>query len=61
MLEKWKSSVDKGSSFGVLLAGLTKAFDCLSHELLIAKRHAYGFSLNACRLVHSYLTNRKQN
>ena len=47
MLEKWKSSVDKGSSFGVLLAGLTKAFDCLSHELLIAKRHAYGFSLNA--------------
>ena len=60
MLEKWKSSVDKGSSFGTFLTDLSKAFDCLSHELLIAKLHAYGFSLNAPRLVHSYLTNRKQ-
>ena len=60
MLEKWKSSVDKGSSFGALLTDLSKAFDCLSHELLIAKLHAHGFSLNALRLVHSYLTNRKQ-
>ena len=60
MLEKWKSSVDKGSCFGALLTDLSKAFDCLSHELLIAKLHAYGFSLNAPRLVHSYLTNRKQ-
>ena len=61
MLEKWKSSVDKGSSFGALLTDLSKAFDCLSHKLLIAKLHAYGFSLNALRLVHSYLTNRKQS
>ena len=60
MLEKWKSSVDKGSSFGALLTDLSKAFDCLSHKILIAKLHAYGFSLNALRLVHSYLTNRKQ-
>ena len=60
MLEKWKSSVDKGGSFGVLLTNLSKAFDFLSHELLIAKLHRYGFSLNALRLVHSYLTNRKQ-
>ena len=60
MLEKWKSSVDKGSSFGAFLTDLSKAFDCLSHELLIAKLRAYGFSLNALRLVHSYLTNRKQ-
>ena len=59
MLEKWKSSVDKGSSFGALLTDLSKAFHCLLHELLIAKLHAYGFSLNALRLVHSYLTNRK--
>ena len=60
MLEKWISSVDKGSSFGALLTDLSKAFDCLSHEHLIAKLHVYGFSLNVLRLVHSYLTNRKQ-
>ena len=32
MLEKWKSPVDKGKAFGVLLTDLSKAFDCLSHE-----------------------------
>ena len=42
------------------MTDLSKAFDCLSHELLIAKLHAYGFSLNALRLVYSYLTNKKQ-
>ena len=40
--------------------GLSKAFDCLSHKLLLAKLHAYGFSLSALRLIHNYLTNRKQ-
>ena len=60
MLEKWKSAVDKGKSFDVLLTDLSKVFDCLSHDLLLAKLHAYGFSLAALKLIHSYLKNRKQ-
>ena len=60
MLEKWKSAVDKVKSFAALLTDLAKAFDCLSHELLLAKLHAYGFSIAALRLIHSFLTNRKQ-
>ena len=47
MLEKWRSAVDK-------------TFDYLSHELFLAKLHAYGFSIPALRLVHNYLKNRKQ-
>ena len=60
LLEKWKNSVDKGKSFGALLTDLSKAFDCLDHELLTAKLNAYGFTLPALRLIHDYLSNRKQ-
>ena len=60
MLEKWKRSVDSGKAFGALLTDLSKAFDCLDHELLIAKLNAYGFSLPALRLIHDYLSHRKQ-
>ena len=55
MLGKWKSAVDKGKIFGILMADLSKAFDCLSHELIIAKLNAYGFSLPALKLMQSYL------
>ena len=60
MLEKWKRSVDNSKMFGALLTDLSKAFDCLDHELLIAKLNAFGFSLTALNLVHNYLSNRKQ-
>ena len=46
--------------FGALLTDLSKAFDCLNHEVLMAKFNTYGFSLPALKLVHDYLSNRKQ-
>ena len=60
MLEKWNSSVDKEKASGVLLTDLSKAFDCLPHELIIAKLNAYGFSLSSLKLMESYLSERKQ-
>ena len=60
LLEKWKNCIDKGKAFGALLTDLSKAFDFLDHELLIAKLNAYGFNLPALRLIHDYLSNRKQ-
>ena len=60
MLEKWKLAVDNKRNFGALLTDLSKAFDCLPHDLLLAKLNAYGFSLPALRIVQSYLSNRKE-
>ena len=37
------------------------AFDRLSHELIMAKLNAFGFSLSALQLMQSYLTERKQS
>ena len=53
MLEKWNSATDNKKAFGALLTDLFKAFDCLSHYLLIAKLNAYGFNMSAMRFVHS--------
>ena len=37
---------------------LSKAYDTLNHELLIAKLHAYGFDESLLKLLHKYLLNR---
>ena len=60
LIEKWKKGVDNGGSFGALMTDLSKAFDCLSHELLIAKLDAYGFDNKSLKLIYNCLSNRKQ-
>ena len=60
MLEYLKKALDKGLCTGVLLTDLSKAFDCICHDLLIAKLHAYGFSKKSLNLVNNYLCNRTQ-
>ena len=40
---------------------LSKAFDCLQHDLIIAKLHACGFDMQALKLIYSYLSNRIQS
>ena len=59
-VRKMEKVYDNSKMFGALLTDLSKAFDCIDHELLIAKLNAYGFSITALKLVHSYLSNRKQ-
>ena len=60
MCEKRKKSVDKEKKFADLLTGLSKAFDCLPHDVIIAKLNVYGFNFSAARLIQNYLSNRKQ-
>ena len=60
ILEKWKKVVEMKGCSGALLTDLSKDFDCISLDLLIAKLEAYGFHFNALRLLHSYLSDRYQ-
>ena len=60
MLERWKEALDNRKIAGALLTDLSKAFDCLNHELLIAKLEAYGFHHSALTYIFSYLSDRKQ-
>ena len=60
MIEKWENSFDNKKHAGAILTDLSKAFDCINHELLIAKLEAYGFDKNALKFIHSYITGRKQ-
>ena len=60
MIQKWRKSLNKGSAFGALLTDLSKAFDCLIHNLLIAKFHPYAAYIPSLKLLHSYLTNKNK-
>ena len=60
MIEKWRQSLDNGGHAGALLTDLSKAFDCIDHDLLIAKLNAYGLDSNSLNFINSYLKNRKQ-
>ena len=60
LVEIWKKATDDKKKFGALLIDLSKAFDCICHDLLIAKMDAYGLDKNAMDLIAEYLSRRKQ-
>ena len=60
LVEKCREVLDKWGYAGILLTDLSKAFDCMNHELLIAKLRACGFSLESLIFIQSHLTNRIQ-
>ena len=60
MIKKTRKILDKGGTFGALLTDLSKAFVCMTHDLLIAKLHALNFDMNALSLIFDYLTGKKQ-
>ena len=61
MIEKWKEQLDKnGGIAGAIFMDLSKAFDTLNHELLIAKVEAYGFDKRALAILLSYISDRWQ-
>ena len=60
LVEEWREHLDENFVVGAVLTDLSKAFNFIAHDLLIAKLAAHGFSKSALRYVYSYLKNRKQ-
>ena len=58
--EKWKRALDNGEYVWALIMGLSKDFDTINHDLLIAKKKAYGFPKESLKLMKSQLKNQKQ-
>ena len=60
MTEKWRKCLDKGGISGAILTDLSKAFDCILHELSVAKLAAYSFDYQSLRIMENFLSNRQQ-
>ena len=58
MFERWKKVLDNEGSCGALLVDLSKAFDCIVHDLLLAKLSTCGFGYNSLKLMNSFLSGR---
>ncbi len=60
MIEKWKKSLDNKGIASAIMMDLSKAFDTINHELLVAKLDAYGFEESALSIILNYLSDRWQ-
>ena len=60
MIETWKRAIHKNSAAGGISTDLSKAFDCLCHDILTANVEAYGFGKTALKFVYGYTENRMQ-
>ena len=53
MVEEWKENLDNNLIVGAVLTDLSKAFDCIPHDLLIAKLSAYGPNSDSFCYIYS--------
>jgi len=60
IIEDWKRALDENKYVASVLMDLSKAFDCLPHDLLSLKLKYYGVSEKSLQLINSYLSERKQ-
>ena len=60
LLQKWQKELDSSGIVGTILMDLSKTYDCLPHDFIIAKLGASGLDTNSLRFIFDYLSCRKQ-
>ena len=60
LLQAWQEELDKSGFVGTILMDSSKAYDCLRHDLLVAKLEPYGVGKAALNLISNYLSHWKQ-
>ena len=59
LIEEWRKNLDDDYIVGGVPMDLPKAFDCIPHDLLIAKLDSYALDRNLLKYRNSYLDNSK--
>ena len=60
LTEEWREGLDKDCVVRAVLMNLSKAFDCITHDLIIAKIAVYDLNFTYLKLILSNLQGRLQ-
>ena len=60
LIQSWQKELDQSGFVGTILMDLSKAYDCLPHDLMVAKLEAYNLAKEGLQLISDYLSYRKQ-
>ena len=60
LLHSWQKELNNSGFIGTIIMDLSKAYDCLPHDLIIATFEAYGLSKNSLKLLLDYSEGQKQ-
>ena len=55
LIERFKHCLDNSGVIAAVLIDISKVYDCIPHDLLIAKLYAYGISMEVIKLLCGYL------
>ena len=56
LIQSWQKELDESGFVGTILMDLSKAYDCLPHDLMVAKLEAYGLAKESLQLISDYLS-----
>ena len=60
LIQSWQKELDQSGFVGTIMMDLSKAYDCLPHDLMVAKLESYNLAKESLQLISDYLSYRKQ-